>query len=423
MKTLYSSPRARTGKGRGKEGTGQYPELSLLRFSEDVSPALAAEVGRKVALLPSFEIARRELARAGVYWNIKKVHDTGRRVGYEILTLRRRDLEAWRNNAMVRGVELRGKRVGVGLDGGRTRLREAFRPQRLVKYKGRHKLRPRSWKAKWREPKSFVIFELNDKGRMKAGTKAYIDSTLQGPDAYMELLAMRLFQLGAVDAEEVVFFADGAPWIWNRLDAVAHLVGLDSRRITMVLDHYHAVQHIYIALKALAFDTDAHARASKRLRRQLKRGRVDLILKELRSFEKVMKPTGEHQKILQREIAYFEKHKDRMRYKRYRDAGQPMGSGAIESVIRRVLNQRLKGNGIQWNQDNAEAIMVLRGMVLSERLDDILEHARATMATNRVLDWEWSSPDMRKDPSIPDEQDPASEILRFEAKELTKKRA
>jgi hypothetical protein len=36
-----------------------------------------------------------------------------------------------------------------------------------------------------------------------------------------------------------------------------------------------------------------------------------------------------------------------------------LGSGAIESSIRRVINLRLKGNGIFWLEENAEAILAL----------------------------------------------------------------
>ena len=61
--TLYCSPRGRTGKGRGCEGGGLYPELAAYRFSEGCSPNVQAEVGRQVGLLP-IEQARAELYSA-----------------------------------------------------------------------------------------------------------------------------------------------------------------------------------------------------------------------------------------------------------------------------------------------------------------------------------------------------------------------
>ena len=40
--------------------------------------------------------------------------------------------------------------------------------------------------------------------------------------------------------------------------------------------------------------------------------------------------------------------------------GCRLGSGAIESAIRRVINLRLKGNSISWYEENAEGMLMLR---------------------------------------------------------------
>jgi len=39
-------------------------------------------------------------------------------------------------------------------------------------------------------------------------------------------------------------------------------------------------------------------------------------------------------------------------------------------------------------------MLVLRTAALTNRWHETLEHARASMATNRRLDWKWRSPDM-----------------------------
>ena len=38
----------------------------------------------------------------------------------------------------------------------------------------------------------------------------------------------------------------------------------------------------------------------------------------------------------------------------------PLGSGAIESLIRQVVNLRLKGNGKYWRPDKAESLLHAR---------------------------------------------------------------
>ena len=37
-----------------------------------------------------------------------------------------------------------------------------------------------------------------------------------------------------------------------------------------------------------------------------------------------------------------------------------MGSGAVESAVRRVVNLRMKGNSIFWLEENAESFLHLR---------------------------------------------------------------
>ena len=134
--TMYCGPAVRSGQRRGREGSGLYPELSVLGISEGSSPALASQVGRLTALLPSYEVARKELAEQGVPLDIKVVHRIARQVGAEMLTTRRRDLERYRAGDLPAGRAFAGKRVGVAIDGGRTRLRTVIRKQ-----KGRGKAR------------------------------------------------------------------------------------------------------------------------------------------------------------------------------------------------------------------------------------------------------------------------------------------
>ena len=91
--TLYCGPALRTGKKRGREGSGLYPELGILGIQEGKSPALVREVGRLTALLPSYETARQELAEHGVDLDIKEVHGIGQHAGAAALAYRRRELE------------------------------------------------------------------------------------------------------------------------------------------------------------------------------------------------------------------------------------------------------------------------------------------------------------------------------------------
>ena len=54
------------------------------------------------------------------------------------------------------------------------------------------------------------------------------------------------------------------------------------------------------------------------------------------------------------------KNSERMDYAKIKRMKLPIGSGAVESAIRRVVNLRLKGASIYWRLENAEAMLTLR---------------------------------------------------------------
>jgi hypothetical protein len=92
--TAYCGPAPRHGRGRGSEGSGLYPELAVLGLHEGTSPAWAGKVARMTALLPSYQVAQKELAHQGLLVNIKVVHGIATQLGAELLTTRSRALEA-----------------------------------------------------------------------------------------------------------------------------------------------------------------------------------------------------------------------------------------------------------------------------------------------------------------------------------------
>jgi len=387
VSTLYCGPAARTGKGRGREGAGLYPELAVLGIREGSSPALASQVGRMTALLPSYDVARSELAQRGLCLNIKEVHRISRHLGAEILTTRRRDLESYRNGTLAAGSQLRGQRVGVAVDGGRVRTRVLIRKNKV---RGQRKKKRCRYRAEWREPKVLIIFEMDERGRMARGSRPWIDSTFSGPDACLELLAMHLHRLGAAAAKLLAFLADGAPWIWERLEWVRQRVGLKAKQVVHVLDFCHAVHHISLALEALKLAPEERQRLFRHLRRQLRAGRACQVVAELTAL------ADDPESPAWTEISYLEKHflAGRLSYAQFRQRGVAIGSGAIESAIRRVINLRLKGNGILWYEKNAEAMAAMRAAALTDRWHETLEHVHQTMASDRRLDWTWTSPDM-----------------------------
>lgn len=69
----------------------------------------------------------------------------------------------------------------------------------------------------------------------------------------------------------------------------------------------------------------------------------------------------------------FRNTKERIKYLDFKKAGYPIGSGAIESAVRRVVNLRMKGPGIFWLPESAEAFLHIRAQLFSGRWDNLCE--------------------------------------------------
>jgi hypothetical protein len=305
-------------------------------------------------------------------------------LGAQALSARKEDLEAWRRGEMPAGKEFAGKRIAVAVDGGRTRTRETKKRGKRTKKK-RHR-----YEAPWREPKVVVIYVLDESGAIDRASLRTVDATLLGPDHLMELVAFHLHRLGAAFARQVVFLADGTDWIWDRVPEVVKRVGLEERRYHCALDLCHAVNHIALALEACGEKTTEDRKAQlSRLRRKLKEGRLDEVIAYLEGLKR-----GRRAAAIQTEIAYLEKRRPLMRYDELRRKKLPIGSGAVESTIRRVVNLRVKGPGMFWKVEHAEAVIYLRAQALTDRWEEMLERVRRHAMRTRDMEWTWQATPM-----------------------------
>ena len=120
--------------------------------------------------------------------------------------------------------------------------------------------------------------------------------------------------------------------------------------------HPPAVEHIAkVASLRKSLNQKARKRWIEKQRKLLISGKVEQIIESIKSFCR-----GRNSSKIRTELNYFIKHSHRMKYNSIAQMGLPLGSGAIESAVRRVVNLRIKGPGIFWIKENAEAILLLR---------------------------------------------------------------
>ena len=267
---------------------------------------------------------------------------------------------------------------------------------KLVEDGGRakSKKKPRkTYKTDWREPKLVTIFVIGPDGKQLKKSKAWIDGTLQGPDALAEIVASMLYRLGAGQAASITFISDGAPWIWERIDPILRMAKIPATvMIYRILDCCHAIGQMHAALKSFGMSETMVKGLNRVHRKQIRDGDWGLVVQSLeKRLARHPKLREESRQIVERSINYLRNHgqSGHMDYPKYALMGLPLGSGAIESGIRRVINMRLKGNSVFWQSENAEAILQLRCQYISKRLDERLVAKRVELSFNGKLDWKW----------------------------------
>ena len=222
--------------------------------------------------------------------------------------------------------------------------------------------------AKTREAKLGCIFTqtgMDKDGRPKRDEDS---TTYIGAIETAEEFGKRIYgearRRGIESAKEVCVIGDGAAWIWNIADEHFH-------EATQIIDLYHAREHYWSAAKMFFTGKEKKLRDwTESRRKELDNGDVEAVINAI----KKLKPSTEEEKELcEREINYFDKNKERMRYDNFRRRGLFVGSGVLEAGCRTVIGQRLKQSGMHWSVKGANSIISLRCCFFSNRWEDFWE--------------------------------------------------
>jgi hypothetical protein len=213
------------------------------------------------------------------------------------------------------------------------------------------------------ECKTAILYEARstptgDQGVLHRTVVASLEDVTQfGP-----LVATLAHQAGHHFAPELVVLADGAAWIWN-------LAAAQFPTALQILDFFHASQHLFtVAHSCLGEGTPAAKEWVRERQHELKADRVEAVLEAITAFV----PRGaEQRQLLLTEAGYFRNNAERMRYGTYLAKGYQIGSGVMEATCKHVVAQRVDQAGMHWSKETAEAVLALRGALLSTRPPDL----------------------------------------------------
>lgn len=211
-------------------------------------------------------------------------------------------------------------------------------------------------KDSWREVKVGRVFKSKDCVQESANRGCILQSQYVAHLGNIEPFCKTMDELlddygGTHLKERLVFITDGAIWIhnWSK-DMFPNAVH--------VLDYYHASEHLYDFVKLQFKDDPSGKLWGKQQEALLLNSRVERVIKEINLLE-VTNAAAEKGK--QDLIRYYTANIERMDYKRYKKMGAGLiGSGAIESAQRTVVQKRLKQSGQRWGIKGAQHVLNLR---------------------------------------------------------------
>jgi hypothetical protein len=158
------------------------------------------------------------------------------------------------------------------------------------------------------------------------------------------------------EAAARVFLGDGLPWNWT-------IWKQHFPDFTPVLDFIHPLSYLFLASKSVypASPEDAWAQYLAWMR-DAWQGRVGRVIEQLRGWQGRIGPPppevpeSDPRKIVATTITYLENNRLRVNYPAYRQAGLPVTTAWMESLVKQV-NFRVKGTEMFWNDpEGAESI-------------------------------------------------------------------
>ena len=343
-----------------KSGKGHCPKDSLLDIKgTSFSPGIRRMMCRVGAYRP-FALGHEDIKEmAGIEVSAKEIERVCYRMGSDVEEYFKDESEQLSTNNIIPLQDI--EKMYVLMDG--TGLPVVKKETKNRKGKGDN------GQAKTREAKLGCVFTqttVDEKGFpiRDEGSTSYV-GFIEAAEDFGDRIYAEAMSSGLEKAKKVCVIGDGAIWIWNIAD-------FHFPQAIQIIDLYHAREHYWnVARKMFSNDKKKLKSWTDKRRKELDSGNVEKVIA---AMKRLSSATDEQQEEIESQIGYFEKNKDRMRYKKFREQGLFIGSGVVEAGCKNVLGQRLKQSGMHWTVNGANNIIALRCCLYSNRWEDYWEY-------------------------------------------------
>jgi hypothetical protein len=208
--------------------------------------------------------------------------------------------------------------------------------------------------GEWAEVKLATVGEVGIAADGTAATSALsYFARLTDADTFGREALVECERRGVSRAAAVVAVADGAPRSQGFFD-------LHCPEAVRILDFPHALGYLArAAQEAFGPGTEATSAWIGAQAPALKHGDPDQVLADLATL-----PATAAREDAPR---YLTERRALIAYAAFRAAGYPIGSGCVESGNKVVIEERLKGAGMRWRRDHANAMAARRTVVDNDR--------------------------------------------------------
>lgn len=226
--------------------------------------------------------------------------------------------------------------------------------------------------AKTREAKVGCVFtqsKLDEEGKpIRDPVSTTFVSAIETASQFGKRLFAEAVRRGLYQAKRVVVLGDGAQWVKN-------IAQTHFGYAQFIIDYYHASEHIGELCRTLFNRNPKHVDTYReKWTDYLWEGNIETIIEQA---VQLLPKNPETKKEARIQINYFSKNKDYMRYGDYRKQNVFVGSGVVEAACKHLVGSRFKQSGMEWTVNGANAMLALRCVVLSNRMEQYWEQRAA----------------------------------------------